>query len=104
MKRRLLLLLVAILGSALLAPAVSEASPTAAAARFGNVTNRFFNGSTMLLPERGQASLYPSIMRVSGFRQGRLIDVNLTLHSYAHTFPTMSTCCWWRQEGETPSC
>jgi len=35
----------------------------------------------------GAATPYPSERNVQGFDQGRVLDVNLTLKNYTHTFP-----------------
>ena len=35
----------------------------------------------------GPASPYPSEIEVSGLRRGRILDVNLVLKNYSHTYP-----------------
>ncbi len=86
MKSRLLLLSVLVLVTTLAIPAGGTAGPTANA-RFRTVTKSVVNPTAITIAESGAASPYPSIIRVSGFRQGTLLDVNLTLHGFEHTWP-----------------
>ncbi len=86
MKPRLLLLSVVVMVTTLMIPAGGTAGPTANA-RFRTVTKTFVNPTAITIAESGAASPYPSIIRVSGFRQGTLLDVNLTLHGFEHTWP-----------------
>lgn len=71
------------------------------AATFKTVTTTFSNPNPVLIPTNsfpaatrapfplgeGQARPYPSQIAVSGFTQGRILDVNLRLNTYSHTFP-----------------
>src|SRR5215213_3578267 len=60
------------------------------------ITRTFTNNATMTIspgPDNGgkavatPATPYPAIIAVSGFTNGRILDVNLTLHGLSHTFP-----------------
>jgi large repetitive protein len=73
--------IVAVLGISL------TASEEAHAAGGKIVTKAFENPSKIQIPEWGQANLYPSEMNVSGFKRGRIRDVNLYIHGFSHTYP-----------------
>ena len=57
------------------------------------VTKTFTNPAPIVIPAgapgvtMGQASPYPSVMNVAGFANGRILDVNVTLHGFTHTQP-----------------
>ena len=78
------------LAAALIALA-ALARPDQAATR--TVTKTFANPSPILIPagspatSMGPASPYPSKFEVSGLRRGRILDVNLALKNYSHTYP-----------------
>jgi subtilisin-like proprotein convertase family protein len=58
-----------------------------------NVTKTFNNDVAISIPDArviatdGPANPYPSPITVSGIKQGRVVDVNLTLRGFSHTFP-----------------
>jgi hypothetical protein len=55
-----------------------------------SVTQTFADTSLMAIPRTGtfgKANPYPSIIDVSGFVNGAITDVNLTLHGFGHTAP-----------------
>jgi hypothetical protein len=63
-----------------------------AAGRFRTVTKTFFNPTSIQIPgasnlDPGPPFPYPSKINASGFRKGRIRDVNLTLWNYTHTNP-----------------
>lgn len=57
------------------------------------VTKTFENGTVISIPDarvvdtNGPANPYPSPTIVSGIKQGRIRDLNLTLRGFSHTFP-----------------
>jgi subtilisin-like proprotein convertase family protein len=56
------------------------------------VTRTFANGASIAIPadtenEFGPADPYPSSISVAGFKQGKITDLNLTLHGFSHEFP-----------------
>jgi hypothetical protein len=57
------------------------------------VTKNFSNASTIAIPGDtehgfGPADPYPSTIDVSGFKQGKIADLNLALRGFSHTFPS----------------
>jgi subtilisin-like proprotein convertase family protein len=74
---------------------VAAASPSTGPART-RITRTFTNDATITIspgPDNGgkaaatPATPYPAIIEVSGFTNGTILDVNLTLHALSHTFP-----------------
>jgi hypothetical protein len=74
---------------------VTEAAPSTGPART-RITRTFTNNATITIspgPDNGgkavatPATPYPAIIEVSGFTNGTILDVNLTLHALSHTFP-----------------
>ncbi len=63
------------------------ASEEAQAAGAKTVTKQFYSSPAIQIPEEGQATPYPSEINVSGFKRGRIRDVNLVLHGFSHTYP-----------------
>jgi subtilisin-like proprotein convertase family protein len=56
--------------------------------KFKTVTKTFSNGSPITISATtGAASPFPSEIKVAGFKQGKLLDVNVTLSGLSHTFP-----------------
>jgi subtilisin-like proprotein convertase family protein len=55
--------------------------------KFRTITRTFSNGSPIVLFDEGTAALYPSTVQVSGFKRGRVLDVNVTLRDINHPFP-----------------
>lgn len=78
---------------AALAPRPATQADPGPAGKFHTITRTFANPAALLIPDgapsttAGPASLYPSIIHVSGFKQGKLKDVNLTLANFTHGFP-----------------
>jgi len=58
--------------------------------KFRTVTKTFTNASPIAIPNgsNGTAFPYPSPMFVSGFKRGKVLDVNVTLKGFGHTFPS----------------
>jgi subtilisin-like proprotein convertase family protein len=58
-----------------------------------NVTKTFSSDAGIAIPDAqivdgiGAANPYPSPINVSGLKEGRVVDVNLTLRGFSHTFP-----------------
>jgi hypothetical protein len=74
---------------------VTAAAPSTGPART-RLTRTFTNNATITIspgPDNGgkavatPATPYPAIIEVSGFTNGTILDVNLTLHALSHTFP-----------------
>jgi hypothetical protein len=76
---------------ALLALPLVEATPPAEAkSKKKTVTRTFSSSSVITIPgagDEGPASLYPSTIKVSGLKKGKILDVNVTLHNFNHTDP-----------------
>jgi len=58
-----------------------------AAGRFKTVTKIFDNMSVITIPTGSQAALYPSPIATSKLRRGKILDVNVTLRNYVHSYP-----------------
>src|SRR3954469_894929 len=53
------------------------------------LTQTFRNSDPITIPgdkDQGVASPYPSLIDVTGFTNGRILDVNLTIHGFSHGF------------------
>src|SRR4051812_46320745 len=56
-------------------------------------TETFTNTGAITIPAgapgttEGPANPFPSTIQASGFKKGRLQDVNITLNGFSHTFP-----------------
>lgn len=61
--------------------------PADAAPRFKIVTRTFSSPTPITIPNSGAAAPYPSSRDVIGFNRGRILDVNLVLKNFSHTFP-----------------
>jgi subtilisin-like proprotein convertase family protein len=56
--------------------------------RFKVITRTFTNASPIWISATtGAASPYPSELNVAGLKQGKLLDLNVTLRGFSHTFP-----------------
>jgi hypothetical protein len=85
--RRAVLLLAAVVALVLVVLAVG-ATPKKADAGPRFVTRTFGTAEQITIPENELAAPYPSEFNVGGFRRGsKIVDVNLTLRNYTHTFP-----------------
>lgn len=51
------------------------------------LTQSFTNPGAITIPVGGNAAPYPSSITVSGFANGAITDVNLTLNDFSHTIP-----------------
>lgn len=61
--------------------------PADAAPRFKIITRTFSSPTAIVFPSVGAAAPYPSSRDVVGFNRGRILDVNLVLKNFSHTFP-----------------
>ncbi len=52
--------------------------------KFKTVTRTFHNPAPINLFNFGPAALYPSPITVKGLKEGKILDVNLTLHGFSH--------------------
>jgi subtilisin-like proprotein convertase family protein len=68
-------------------PVAEVTQPAAASKRFKNVDKTFSNTGQISIPGNGEATPYPAPIQVSGFKNGKIKDVNLTLRNFSHTFP-----------------
>jgi hypothetical protein len=82
----LAVLLAAALAAGLLA-LLAATQPADAAGRFRVVTKTFSNPQPITNIFGGAATPYPSERTVRGFDRGRILDVNVSLKNYSHTFP-----------------
>lgn len=56
--------------------------------KFKTVTRTFSNATPITIPDNTDpVTPYPSEIKVKGLRRGRLLDVNVTLHNFSHTYP-----------------
>lgn len=56
--------------------------------KYKTVTRTFSNAAPITISTvGGPASPFPSEIKVAGLKQGRLLDVNVTLSSFSHTYP-----------------
>jgi hypothetical protein len=55
--------------------------------KFKTVTRTFTNSAPIIIPEDDPTDPYPSLIEVSGFPDGKILDVNLTLHRLTHNDP-----------------
>jgi subtilisin-like proprotein convertase family protein len=82
-----------LLGLACLATALVVAQPLAAAApraerkKSQTVSRTFSNTTPIAIVGQGPASPYSTEIDISGFRRGRVKDVNLRLRGFSHEFP-----------------
>ncbi len=84
--RHIVLVLAAMMALALvLVSGVALKPADAASTRV--VTKTFSNVQQITIPDSGAAVPYPSEKIVQGFNRGRILDVDLTLNNYSHTFP-----------------
>jgi subtilisin-like proprotein convertase family protein len=58
-----------------------------AARRFKTVTKTFENTSAITIPTGSQAALYPSPIAASKLRRGKILDINVILRIFMHSFP-----------------
>ena len=58
-----------------------------ARSRFRTVTKTFSNPTAITINQAGSALPYPSALAAGGMRRGKILDVNVTLNGYSHTFP-----------------
>jgi hypothetical protein len=61
-------------------------SEAKAQARFRTVTKTFSNQAAIQIPSLGAANLYPSAIKVETLRRAKVLDANLTLRNYSHSF------------------
>ena len=61
--------------------------PADAASRYKVVTKTFSNSQPITILAGGSATPYPSEKNASGFKKGKILDANLTLKNFSHTFP-----------------
>lgn len=54
---------------------------------FRTVTRTFTNSAPITIPGPDPTTPYPSLIEVSGFANGRILDINLTLHRINHNDP-----------------
>lgn len=68
--------------------ALLTTKPADAASRFKVVTRTFSNPNAILFPTpNNTAAPYPSRVKVANLRQGKILDVNVKIRGYIHTFP-----------------
>jgi large repetitive protein len=80
--------LVALIIALALVVVASALSPKPADAATKVVTKTFSNAQQITIPNNsGTAVPYPSERSVQGFNQGTVLDVNLSLKNFSHTFP-----------------
>jgi subtilisin-like proprotein convertase family protein len=84
---------VLILPVAALAVGLAVTEPLAAAGakpkrpKSAVVTRTFTQPAAITIAESGAAAPYPSVVKVSGLKKGRLVDVDLELTGLAHSYP-----------------
>jgi subtilisin-like proprotein convertase family protein len=83
-------ILTVVLAALLVLPVAADAPPGAAKKKFRTktVTETFSNGAAIAVPgagTEGNANPFPSTIDVSGFKQGQILDVNVTLNNLSHS-------------------
>jgi large repetitive protein len=81
--RTLCLLLVALL----VLPFAGGTEPGEAKKRFKNVTRTFSNTGQIQVPGNGEATPYPVLLQVGGFKKGKIRDLEFTLRNFSHSHP-----------------
>ncbi len=61
--------------------------PADAASRFKVIKKTFSSAQPITIPSGGAATPYPSEKNAGGFKKGKILDANLTLKNFSHTFP-----------------
>jgi subtilisin-like proprotein convertase family protein len=82
-------ILTVVLAALLVLPVAADAPPGAAKKKFRTktVTETFSNSAAIAVPgagTEGNANPFPSTIDVSGFKQGQILDVNVTLNNLSH--------------------
>jgi len=91
--RRTIVLLTTMVLALLVATSVAMAvAPKPADAAPRVVTKTFSSAQQITIPDPdfgiiGPAFPYPSAVNAGGFRRGRILDINVTLKNFSHTFP-----------------
>lgn len=83
-------LAVLLLASLSLPLAEISTQPVLAKSKTKTVTKTFSNTAPISIPgtgDEGVANPYPSSIEVTGFKQGKIQDINVRLNSFSHTFP-----------------
>jgi subtilisin-like proprotein convertase family protein len=83
-------ILTVVLAALLVLPAAADTPPGAAKKKFRTktVTETFSNGAAIAVPgagTEGNANPFPSTIEVGGFKQGQILDVNVTLNNLSHS-------------------
>jgi hypothetical protein len=91
-RRSVLVVLGALLLALVLVVVASAISPKPAEAATKVVTKTFSNAQQITIPNTGSGAVvsaipYPSEKSAQGFNQGTILDVNLSLKNFSHTFP-----------------
>lgn len=55
--------------------------------RYKQVSRTFTSLIPVRIPDKGEATPYPSIIQVGGLRGGKIKDVNVTLNGLSHSYP-----------------
>jgi subtilisin-like proprotein convertase family protein len=76
----------AVVAACLLALLVAT-KPADAAGKYRTVTKTFSNPSAISIPTGGAASPYPSAVAAGGMRRGKVLDANVTLNGFSHSYP-----------------
>lgn len=79
--------LVALAAAVALLALVATTQPADAASRYKVVTKTFSNSQPITIPIAGPAVPYPSEKNASGFKKGKILDANVTLKNFSHTYP-----------------
>lgn len=66
---------------------VSGSELAEASKRHKTVTRTFANIGQIAIPGQGEATPYPVFIQVSGFKKGKIKDVNVTLQDFSHEHP-----------------
>lgn len=79
--------LIIVLVGLLVIPFAQDTHPAEAKKRFRNVTRTFANSGQIGIPTDGAADPYPVTIQVSGFKKGKIKDVDVTLNGFSHDHP-----------------
>jgi subtilisin-like proprotein convertase family protein len=68
-------------------PLAPDRQPAEGKSRHKNVTRTISNTGQIAIPGSGTATPYPATIQVSGFKKGKIKDVDVTLRDFSHDKP-----------------
>jgi subtilisin-like proprotein convertase family protein len=80
-------MILAVAVAACLLAVLVATKPADAAGRYKTVTKTFSNPSAITINDAQPATPYPSEVAAGGMRRGKILDANVTLRGFSHTWP-----------------